>query len=381
MRVGLFYKHYDANGGFPRDWQRFAAELGEIGENVVVYTYSDKAECVRVGNVTVRRFAGLKRASFRLPGDFETAISSNDDGLDVLELVGAYFPEHCTIARLATKHGLPYVVCPLGHLAPKIVARHPIKKRLYIQALLSPALRDAAALHVFSEQESSWVARYVQRPEIRTALGSFVEDVPEHLDSDLLRRNLGQHAGWPLILYLGRFDIEGKGLGALIEAFVLIRDRVAGARLIMIGPGDSERDALERRVRRLALSDRIFLLPAIGAPDKFSAIASADLFVYPSHYDVFPRSVREALAVGCPVLTSEETHVGPLLRRYGAGAAAPVDPTSLAEAMITLFEDAGALHAMRDKAKRAAHEALDWREQAVRLRDGYQRVLAQRVAA
>ncbi len=89
MRVGFFYKHYEMDGGFPRDWQRFAWELAELGESVKVYTYEGTREAAHHPNITVRRFAGNPAPSFRLPPDLTRALVSDRDRPDILEIVGA----------------------------------------------------------------------------------------------------------------------------------------------------------------------------------------------------------------------------------------------------------------------------------------------------
>ena len=119
----------------------------------------------------------------------------------------------------------------------------------------------------------------------------------------------------------------------------------------------------------------MFVLDPLYGPEKYSALASADLFVCPSNYDVIPRAVREALSAGCPVLASEETQCEDILKGYGAGSATPVRADAIADAIVRLVSDRVALAAMRPRARKAAEEGLDWRAQAVLLRDGYRRLL------
>lgn len=372
MRVGFFYPDYEGTGGFPRDWQRFALELGELDESVTVYSCHSAQQSVTHPNVDVKRFAGSTASLLSVPAE----LIDDADRLDILEIVGGYLPQNISVARLAAKAGTPYIYAPLGVLAPKIVAKHPLKKQFFIHMFLRKALERAAGVHVFSELERTWVAQYVKRPAIQTALGAFREDVPSVLDRQYLKRELNLPDTQAILLFLGRLNADWKGLTTLIDGFSLIKDRVPNATLVLIGPDEhGNRKLLASQIEKAHLSRRIFLLGPLYGPAKFSAMASADLFVHPSNYDIIPRSIREALTVGCPVLASEETQVGDILRSYGAGGVARVDPKAIGDAIVRLVADREALAAMRTNASRASRDALDWRQQALHLRDGYRELL------
>jgi glycosyltransferase involved in cell wall biosynthesis len=94
--------------------------------------------------------------------------------------------------------------------------------------------------------------------------------------------------------------VPDKGLEDLIEAISrLVHDR--DVRLTILGDGPL-RGTLEQLAAQRGVSDRI-VFPGWANPP-FAHITAADLFVFPSHYEGFPNSVLEPMALGVPTVTS-----------------------------------------------------------------------------
>jgi glycosyltransferase involved in cell wall biosynthesis len=99
-------------------------------------------------------------------------------------------------------------------------------------------------------------------------------------------------------VYAGRL-LAWKGLRLALAA--LRRPVASEWRLEVYGAGP-ERQRLEQLVSRWKLSDRVRFHGARPRKDVLEAIASADVFVFPSLHDSAGWSVAEAMALGCPVL-------------------------------------------------------------------------------
>ncbi len=98
----------------------------------------------------------------------------------------------------------------------------------------------------------------------------------------------------------------------------------------------------------------------------------ADVFVYPSLYEGFGLPVLEAMACGCPVVSSNLTS----LPEVAGDAALMVDPrdvSALADAMHTAFTDQPTRSYLIEKGfARAA--AFTWEETARKTREVFARV-------
>jgi hypothetical protein len=129
-------------------------------------------------------------------------------------------------------------------------------------------------------------------------------------------------APWPAIpwrlrlAWAGRLA-EGKGLEVLLDALaILVRGESEGHRteLVLIGGGPA-RAALEARAASLGIADRIHWLGYIADRAVYmDALASCDLFVFPSPAEGFPKVILDAMAAGLPVVATRSGELADLDR-------------------------------------------------------------------
>ncbi len=136
-------------------------------------------------------------------------------------------------------------------------------------------------------------------------------------ESSLPKENYGLDR---YVLYVGEMR-PYKNLGRALEAFAKLDDfdctfAVAGRKDRHFFP------ALERRAKALGVSDRIAFLGYVPAEHLPHLYSSAQAFVFPSLYEGFGMPPIEAMACGCPVITSR---IGGLPEACG-DAALYVDP-------------------------------------------------------
>jgi glycosyltransferase involved in cell wall biosynthesis len=165
---------------------------------------------------------------------------------------------------------------------------------------------------------------------------------------------------WPAIpwrlrlAWAGRLA-DGKGLEVLLDALALLVAREeAGHRveLVIIGDGPA-RVLLEARAAGLGIGDRIHWLGYVADRATYmEALASCDLFVFPSPAEGFPKVIFDAMAAGLPVVAMPSGAIGALGRERVLPVIAR-DPDSLASAIRVLADDPN-----RAKGLRAAGAAF-----------------------
>ena len=153
--------------------------------------------------------------------------------------------------------------------------------------------------------------------------------------------------GPPVVLGAGRLARQ-KDFPTLVEAF----RRVAAerpCRLLILGEGPM-RGELEDRVRALGLEAHASL-PG-WAENPYAFMACAALFVLSSRHEGFPGALVEALACGCPAV-STDCPAGPAEILEDPALLAPVgDPEALARTMLRALARPPDRPALRAKAAR-----------------------------
>jgi len=168
--------------------------------------------------------------------------------------------------------------------------------------------------------------------------------------------------GPPVILAAGRLTRE-KDYPTLVRAFARLAGR-RPCRLVILGQGE-QRAEIEQLAAGLGLTDRVSLPGWVDNP--FSFMSRASLFVLSSIYEGLPSVLVEAMACGCPCV-STDCPAGPaeILEDGRLGPLVPVgDEAALADAMERVLERPPDPRALRTRAgdfagetSVAAYEAL-----------------------
>jgi len=154
-----------------------------------------------------------------------------------------------------------------------------------------------------------------------------------------LRGELGGADEGPLVLSVGRLARE-KNLELALEALTLLPE----ARLAVVGDGP-HRAALEERVRRTGLAERVRFAGAFPREQLPDVYASADALVFPSTSETQGLVLVEALAVGLPIVAVESDASREVLA--GAGRMASADAEAVAAGLRQAFaggREQGAVH-------------------------------------
>ncbi|MEP6637820.1 MAG: glycosyltransferase [Chloroflexota bacterium] len=199
---------------------------------------------------------------------------------------------------------------------------------------------------------------------------------------DLIRVALGLPAETFVVLYQGILTME-RGIEESMEAIL----RVPSAVLVLMGFGAMTQE-LAGAVSKPPYQGQVYLLPPVPPEDLLVWSASADALVMAiqpttlNHQYTTPQKLFESMAAGVPVVASDLPGMASIVRETGAGVLCdPTSPASIAAAIESIVTESPAeREAMRDRARRAAHDRYNWEAQLGTLFGVYRELLPADIA-
>jgi L-malate glycosyltransferase len=127
---------------------------------------------------------------------------------------------------------------------------------------------------------------------------------------------------------------------------------------VVAGEGEL-RPALETRIIRLGLRDRVHLMGQIDTPERL--IADADVFVMSSRQEGLGTSVLEAMALGTPVASTGAGGLPEMLDQGAGLVVPPGNPIALAEAVARVLDESELRGTLIERARKAVLRFTDER--------------------
>jgi glycosyltransferase involved in cell wall biosynthesis len=227
-------------------------------------------------------------------------------------------------ARRAKKR---YGVFAHGALDPWFNRQYPLKhlKKLVYWPLQHAILHDAHAVIFTSEAERDRAKTSFRPSRWNSVVVPIGINDPEQLRRDSTEqieafyRRLPVLRGRRYLLFLARIH-EKKGCDLLLKAFAMAATSVPETDLVIAGPDHAGmQEKLQRLAEKLGIADRVHWPGLVGGDIKWGALRASDAFVLPSHQENFGVAVVESLAVGRPVLISNQVNIWPEIEADGVG--------------------------------------------------------------
>jgi glycosyltransferase involved in cell wall biosynthesis len=279
---------------------------------------------------------------------------------DVVHLHGVWEAALVRIAARCRRRGIPYVVRPCGMLDVWSLRQKPWKKKLALHATHRAYLRRAAAIHTLNRHEREAVETLELGVPVHVIPnGVFLEEVAGETAAGRFRASQPRLGERPFVLFLSRLHIK-KGLDLLAEAWVRVAPQLPGHALVVAGPREDDSiDAFRRRIESAGLAASVIETGPIFGESKTAALRECELFVLPSRQEGFSLAITEALAVGKPVVITEECHF-PEVADQQAGEVVPLSPERIATAMARLLRDEASRSAAGARGARLIRDRFTW---------------------
>jgi glycosyltransferase involved in cell wall biosynthesis len=250
--------------------------------------------------------------------------------------------------------------------------------RAYRRMSYPRSARAADAIIINSESLRTELGNYLQVDDRKLKL------IYEAVDHDLFKpgdagaaraRVASYGVTKPFVLFVSSLW-PYKNCDGLLRAWALARHDLGDRQLAIVGPGRDEKYVaqLHSLAAELGISADVVFVGGVPLEETVRFYQAADVCVYPSLNETFGLPILEAMACGCPVVTSD-TSAMPETAGGAAVLADPKDPASIARAIV---EAAGpGRDRLRDDGLRRAGQ-FTWGATAAATLDVYREVAERR---
>jgi len=208
--------------------------------------------------------------------------------------------------------------------------------RIYRQMNYPHSARVADAIIINSESLRSEIQRYLKVDERKLKL--IYEAVDHDLfkpgDADAARTRVASYGVTkPFVLFVSSLW-RYKNCDGLLRAWAVARAELGDRQLAIVGSGRDQEylASLRSLANELGISGDVVFVGPVPLEETVHFYRAADAFVYPSLNETFGLPILEAMACGCPVVTSD-TSAMPETAGGAAVLSDPSDPASLARAI------------------------------------------------
>lgn len=235
------------------------------------------------------------------------------DRPDALFVPSHVLPAFHPATSVVTVHDLGYVVEPESHprnrhLMLSATTRWNVKAATRVIAISNQTKQDLVNFYGADEHKIDVVHHGLNHRKFRKMDRAEIVKVLSRLNIDS-----------PYILFLSTIQPR-KNIARLIDAFSLL-DR-GDLKLVVAGQTGWLGDDIERLIASHGFRGGVQRLGYVDAADLPALYAGAELFAFPSLYEGFGMGILEAMACGCPVVTSNLSS----MPEISGNAAVLVDP-------------------------------------------------------
>lgn len=249
--------------------------------------------------------------------------------------------------------------------------------RAYRRMSYPRSVRIADAVIVNSESLRSEVEHYldIDTRKLRLVYEAVDHDLFKLGDRDAARARVSSYgATRPYVLFVSTLW-PYKNCEGLLRAWAIARSALADRQLVIVGRGDADYVAgLRSLAAELGIMADVLFVGGIPLEDTVPFYQAADMLVYPSLNETFGLPILEAMACGCPVVTSDISSM-PEVAGGAAILSNPKEPASIAAAIIDAVGEGR--DQLRDKGIRRASD-FTWSAMAAATLDVYREVADRR---
>ncbi len=192
----------------------------------------------------------------------------------------------------------------------------------------------------------------------------------------LKERNENHRNSVATILFLSNLT-KTKGVYELVEALDILKQKGHDFRADFVGDeANISFDELRHLISQRNLQNNVRVLGPKYGKEKFMTIADADIFVFPTYFELFPGVILEAMQFGKAIVTTFEGSIPEMIDNGISGILVPQkDAAALSEAIDSLLYDPDKRKKMAEEAKKKFFNEFTLEKFETNMRDVFETVI------
>lgn len=281
---------------------------------------------------------------------------------------------YCSTRTMATarKHGIPYIVRPIGQLETWALSQSKGRKDKYLNFIERRNLEHAASVQFTAKSEKAQALELI--PNLKSVV------IPLGIELPMLVRDAQMKLierwqlkdGLPIIVYLSRLHPK-KGLELLLSALAKLDD--IEFQLLIAGDGDaSYLQGLKQLAAQLEITPHCHFIGFVQGLEKNTLLQGADLYALTSHSENFGIAVLEALASGTPALVTEQVALAEQVNKEQLGYTTELNVGAIKTALSLALSNTEQLSETGSKARHFIEQHYQWPAIAKQLTELYKTI-------
>ncbi|MCM8825292.1 MAG: glycosyltransferase family 4 protein [Candidatus Omnitrophica bacterium] len=243
-----------------------------------------------------------------------------------------HVPFKIKIPSVITLHDVSYLTHP---------EFFPISERLKMKFMMPYSIKKAKKIITVSEFSKMEILRFYKKARGKTcAIYNGISDCFKPASKAEIQQTLEKHKiGTPYILTVSNLQPR-KNLKGLIDSFSKIQRKNPGfpCSLVIVGRKLWLYDEIFVEIRNSEFNEKIIITGYLSNQDIISLYSAAEMFVYVSFYEGFGFPPVEAMACGCPVITSNTSSL-PEITGEASIKVNPKNSDEIASTILQLYHD------------------------------------------
>ncbi len=285
---------------------------------------------------------------------------------DIFVFHGIYFLKYIKLYKKLLRLNIPYVIVPRVSLTEGAQKQKSLKKKIANLILFNKFIKSASKIHYLTENEKVLSSSFKNE--------SFVVGNGINLPT-ILKRRLSKHKN---ITFIGRYDLNHKGLDILIESLIGIKNdlRNMNAKVRLYGSDyKGGKEYIENQIKKYNMQDIVIVNDVVYGNDKHLILLKTDVFISTSRFEGHPMAVIEAMSYGVPCILTEGTNMLDKLLEYDAGWATELDKSEIAKTILSALNNKEDIIKKGYNARKLVEENYTWNKVAYETVKNYRNII------